>query len=91
LSEIHLRGELVGFGARCGLHMNEGETTTQCKKACNLAAAGCDATELVVRLKRWLVAGLDDTSWVADSQRTHHFGMGGGAFGTSLTAFLRQS
>ena len=31
----------------------------------------------MLRLKRWLVAGLDDADWETDDPRAEHIGMGG--------------
>ena len=33
--------------------------------------------ECQLRLKRWLVAGLDDAGWPKGKQRTHHLSLGG--------------
>ena len=38
--------------------------------------SGLDRSVLLTRLKRWLVAGLDDAEWGTEEKRACHVGMG---------------
>ncbi|CAE7228131.1 SSRP1 [Symbiodinium natans] len=70
-------GRTTGWGAICGLHRDRGEgaSTTQCKKAVSCGAM--DQATCLLRLKRWLCAGLDDDLWPPQRKRSHHVSMGG--------------
>ena len=39
--------------------------------------SGLSREDLFLRLKRWLIAGLDDGDWEEDEKRSRHVGMGG--------------
>ena len=68
ISPIVRGGALTAYGAVCGLHANAGERlhAVYCKKAGALR-------ELVVRLKRWLVAGiLQQQDWSLHELRKAH-------------------
>ena len=78
ISKIYRGGELVGRGARCGLHRNAADGPgAVCKKSVQFGTTGCSEQDLVLRLKRWLVAGLDDGAWADDVQRGRHMAVGG--------------
>ena len=62
-----------GWGAICGLHRDQDGSKTTCKKAITLnPAAGLDDSECILRLKRWLLAGISDEGWPQHKKRTHH-------------------
>lgn len=62
-----------GWGAICGLHRDQDGSKTTCKKAITLnPAAGLDDSECILRLKRWLLAGVSDEGWPQHKKRTHH-------------------
>ena len=70
-------GCVTGYGAVCGMHANAGEPRGRiyCKKAGALGAgeAASSAEELVLRLKRWLLAGiLQQHEWPLHGLRTAH-------------------
>ena len=80
ISEIWAHGEHSGWGARCGRHHNAGELPgrgTKCKKSVGFGTTGCTSPQLILRLKRWLVEGIDDVGWDIHSMRTKHVGLGG--------------
>ena len=72
-------GRQTGWGAICNLHVDRGEgaSSTQCKKA--VSYGGMDDATCIIRLKRWLCAGLHDDDFPPMNPRTHHVRMGGGA------------
>ena len=76
IAAIHAAGsvEPTGFGAICGMHHDPANPTLQCKKA--MSCGGLTAEECKLRLKRWLVAGLDSAGWGAN-RRESHVSMGG--------------
>ena len=78
-AEIHNEGQFVGCGATCRNHVNTGERgAVICKKMVTLGSnSGLSCSDLMLRLKRWLIAGLDDTDWEEDCKRTKHVSMGG--------------
>ena len=77
ISDIASRGEeLIGVGAKCGRHFDDGSDLA-CKKQVTFGKSGIGREEMIRRLKRWLVAGLDDAEWDAESHRVKHVGMGG--------------
>ena len=43
----------------------------------SIGASGLTRADLMLRLKRWLVAGLDDADWGTEDPRAEHVGMGG--------------
>ena len=70
-------GEIIGCGATCGRHVDsEGDTAT-CKKQVTIGRSGLSARDLTLRLKRWLIAGLDDSHWDEEGQRSFHVNQGG--------------
>jgi hypothetical protein len=76
IARVFLGGRQVGWGATCGLHHDRGGSAhLQCKKQVRSLALSDD--ELVLRLKRWLVAGFHDEGWHPHTQRTRHVAMGG--------------
>ena len=58
------------------MHSNECDGAV-CKKAVTLSAAKCSNDELVIRLNRWLVAGVEDAGWPDGTARTYHLRVGG--------------
>lgn len=76
IAPIHAAGsaEPTGFGAICGMHHDPANPTLQCKKA--MSCGGLTPEECKLRLKRWLVAGLDSGRWGAN-KRESHVSMGG--------------
>lgn len=65
----------VGWGAICGQHCDRGNRLS-CKKAVT-RSAGLSDSDCVLRLKRWLMAGVDDADWPLHRRRSHHVDMGG--------------
>lgn len=59
LAPIVSHGQNTGYGATCFLHCNHGDANSRlCKKTLNFGAEGLSPEECIVRLKRWLIAGL---------------------------------
>ena len=84
IAPIYSQGSHIGWGAICGLHKDPFESTNQCRKAITLKPEqGIDDEICVLRLKRWLLAGTDDTGWPQHCLRTHHVYLGG----TNLITF----
>ncbi len=76
------------MGIICGLHRNgEGESRTECKKSLTFGASELTKAEAILRLKRWLVAGLDDADWPAATRQKHHVGLGGRQLGDYAGGF----
>ena len=48
-----------------------------CKKSVSIGNSGLTRADLMLRLKRWLIAGLDDADWDTEDPRAEHIGMGG--------------
>ena len=64
LAEIaNSSGEIIGCGAICGDHHDDAEDTRTCKKQVTIGRSGLTTRDLMLRLKRWLIAGLDDSDW----------------------------
>ena len=71
------RGEMIiGIGGRCKMHKDEG-CDLECKKQVTIGESGLSLETLRLRMKRWLLAGIDDSDWDADALRTTHVNMGG--------------
>ena len=51
--------EIIGVGAHCKCHATPGDDAI-CKKAVFIGKSGLSVQTLRLRMKRWLVAGLDD-------------------------------
>ena len=79
LSPIRVKAtwEIIGCGATCKGHSDVGGTTTACKKSVRMGRSGISYETMRLRMKRWLVAGLDDANWDPDRKRATHVGMGG--------------
>ena len=78
LAEIaNASGEIIGCGAICKNHVDHAGDTVTCKKHVTFGKSGLTSQDLMLRLKRWLIAGLDDSNWDADGQRSQHLSMGG--------------
>lgn len=76
IAPIHAAGSLTptGWGAICGIHRDPSNPTLQCKKA--MSCQHLSEDECKLRLKRWLVAGLNTAGW-GDNQRECHVSLGG--------------
>ena len=76
LAPIHADGSVAptGWGAICGRHTDPSRPGLQCKKA--MTNRDLSDQECQLRLKRWLVQGLDDVDWGAN-KREAHVSMGG--------------
>ena len=62
LAEIaNASGEIIGCGAICKHHVDDAGDTITCKKQVTLWKSGLTPRDLMLRLKRWLIAGLDDS------------------------------
>ena len=48
-----------------------------CKKQVTIGRSGLSARDLTLRLKRWLIAGLDDSHWDEEGHRSFHVNQGG--------------
>ena len=48
-----------------------------CKNSATIGDSGLSRADLMLRLKRWLIAGLDDASWEGEDPRAEHISMGG--------------
>ena len=70
-------GAIIGCGAICGDHHDDAEATRTCKKQVTIGRSGLTTRDLMLRLKRWLIAGLDDSDWEGDRRRTMHVSLGG--------------
>ena len=67
-----------GCGATCKNHRNPHDgPNAVCKKAVTVGSSGLSKEELMLRLKRWLIAGLDDDGWEEEDKRDKHVSMGG--------------
>ncbi len=72
LAQIWSHGKLVGAGATCGRHADAtGLTTTLCKKSVRFGRNELPEATCFLRLKRWLVAGMDDSSWGPEARKEH--------------------
>ena len=70
-------GEIIGCGATCGGHVDEEGDTATCKKQVAFGKSGLTTRDLILRLTRWLIAGLDDSHWDEEGQRSFHVNQGG--------------
>ena len=78
LAEIaNSSGAIIGCGAICGDHHDDAEDTRTCKKQVTIGRSGLTTRDLMLRLKRWLIAGLDDSDWEGDRRRSMHVSLGG--------------
>ena len=68
-----------GVGATCGMHINKsrGGCNLKCKKQVTFGESGFSEAAMITRMKRWLLAGLDDDLWETDEKRSRHISMGG--------------
>ena len=66
-----------GCGATCNDHKDSSKPTKVCKKQVGYGRSGLTEAQLLLRLKRWLLVGLDDADWDGDELATHHITMGG--------------
>ena len=65
-----------GWGAICGIHHDREGSKTVCKKVVTYGKDLDDST-CVLRLKRWLCAGLHDSEFPPGRERSHHVSLGG--------------
>ena len=63
------------MGALCKNHEDPGRPDMVCQKSVTVGDSGLSYDEPRIRVKRWLVAGLDDDGW-PDEKRAEHVGMG---------------
>ena len=85
LSPIVPQGGQTGWGAICGLHHNRGDGSgSRCKKALSMGRLSHSAC--ILRLKRWLLAGLNDAELSVQNARSDHVAMGG----PGLQAFAEE-
>ena len=78
LAEIwNSAGEIIGCGATCGRHVDSDGDTATCKKQVTFGKSGLSTRDLTLRLKRWLIAGLDDSHWDEEGRRSMHVSLGG--------------
>ena len=47
------------------------------KKSVTVGHSGLSKADLFLRLKRWLICGLDDADWGGEDPRAEHIAMGG--------------
>ena len=69
-------GLVIGCGSHCRGHHDDGNPNV-CKKSVTFGLSGLSYACLRLRMKRWLIAGLDDEDWDADAKRLKHVSMGG--------------
>ena len=67
--------EIIGVGAFCKCHDSPGIRSI-CKKQVTIGKSGLSVKTLQLRMKRWLVAGLDDDDWDTDDPRQYHMDLG---------------
>ena len=78
ISPIVPAGGQTGWGAICNMHLDKHDSGhTGCKKSVSLGMCGNSHQECILRLKRWLLAGLHDEAWPKHRARSHHVQMGG--------------
>ena len=78
LAPVVPAGGQTGWGAMCKGHLDRNGSKTACKKQVSLGGRdNLGHAECILRLKRWLLAGLDDESWPRNCMRATHVGMGG--------------
>ena len=78
LAEIwNSAGEIIGCGATCGRHVDSDGDTATCKKQVTFGKSGLSTRDLTLRLKRWLIVGLDDSDWDEEGRRSMHVSQGG--------------
>ena len=71
------KGCVIGYGATCRNHLDHADPPgTVCKKSVTIGKSGLTIADLKLRMKRWLIAGLDDAEWEEDVQRSTHVRMG---------------
>ena len=76
LTDIRQNGVVIGYGSNCRDHFDEGSNLI-CKKAVTIGKSGLSIDVLRLRMKRWLIEGIDDAEWPAGTKRTTHVNMGG--------------
>jgi len=69
-------GEAYACGARCNGHVNA-DNARVCKKFVTIGSSGLSVEVITLRLKRWLVAGLDSDDWRGDDLQRQHVDLGG--------------
>lgn len=70
-------GVVLGVGAICNMHWDADAPHRVCKKVSTIGRSGLSYDEMQLRMKRWLVSGLDDDEWEEESKRTKHINLGG--------------
>ena len=69
--------KLLGMAQRAKAMKTHGEPWKVCKKHATIGRSGLTPHDMRLRVKRWLIAGLDDGAWPEDTRRTQHVAMGG--------------
>ena len=88
---VHAKdGEVWALGATCECHKNAGDNRV-CKKFVTLGTSGVSAAEMTVRLKRWLVAGLESDDWEGGGIQRQHVAVGGRSFLAELSEGIAEA
>ena len=61
----------------CRDHTDVDRPHVVCKKLATMGTSGRSYDVLMLRMKRWLIAGIDSDDWEEGSKQSHHVGMGG--------------
>ena len=77
LGPIRNKCEIVGCKARCREHFDADGKSLECYKRVRIGKSRLSYETLRLRMKRWLIAGLDDDEWEEDNKRGKHVAMGG--------------
>ena len=77
ISRVYKRGnsEPHAFSLKCNRHSNGSECALVCRR--EFGISDMSRGEAKRRLKRWFVAGLDDTDWPSEQKRLSHSKIGG--------------
>ena len=80
LAPIYSKGVFRAWGGTCFRHLDPCQRRqkhpTCCKKTLAFYSGRITEQEAKYRMKRWLLAGMDDRDWPAE-KRTHHRNLGG--------------
>ena len=71
------KNEILGCKAWCGQHYHPDDESFECQKIVTIGKSGLSYKTLKLRMKRWLIAGLDDAEWEEGNRRGKHVAMGG--------------
>ncbi len=70
IADVSRCGQVIGMGVTCGLHRNQDDQAT-CKKTLNFGAENLSAADCTLRLKRWLLRGLEISPYGALCRDAH--------------------